>query len=98
MYADRMTRSIKEAMSETDRRRSIQQAYNKKHGITPKTIAKAIAKEEEVIIQPGEKGDELNLDKLILDVEGQMELAAENLDFEQAIELRDKVDELKKKL
>ena len=97
MYADKKTQSIKEAISETNRRREIQLAYNKKHGITPTTIVKAIA-EEEVVIEPGEKGKELELDKLILDLEGQMQLAAEELEFEKAIELRDRIDNLKKKL
>ena len=69
----------------------------KKSGITPASIIKAIA-EEEVVIEPGEKGEELNLDKLIIDLEGQMEAAAENLEFEKAIELRDKIEHLKKKL
>lgn len=97
MYADTMTRSIKEAVAETDRRRKIQQAYNKKHGITPTTIVKSIA-EEEVVIEPGESGEEFKLDKLIIDLEGQMAVAAENLEFEKAIELRDKIEQLKKKL
>ena len=95
MYADRMTGSIKEAISETDRRRQIQLSYNKKHGITPKSIIKAIA-EEEVVITPGEKGKEFNLDKLIIDLEGRMQAAAEELNFEKAIELRDKIEKLKK--
>ena len=92
-----MTGSIKEAISETNRRRKIQIAYNKKHGITPKSIVKAIA-EEEVVIEPGEKGKELEFDKLIIDLEGQMEAAAESLNFEKAIELRDKIDKLKEKI
>jgi len=94
MYGDKMTESMKEAIRETDRRRKIQLAYNKKHGITPKSIIKAIA-EEEVVIEPKEKGKELDLDKLIIDLEGQMRLAAETLEFEKAIELRDKIDKLK---
>ncbi len=97
LYADKMTGSIKEAVAETERRRKIQQAYNKKHKITPKSIIKAII-EEEVVIEPGEKGKELDLDKLIIDLEGQMRAAAEAMDFEKAIELRDKVESLKFKL
>lgn len=97
MYADTMTRSIKQAVSETERRRKIQIAYNKKHGITPQSIMKAIA-EEEVVVEPGEKGGELKLDKLILDLEGQMQAAVENLEFEKAIEFRDKIESLRKKL
>ncbi len=94
MYADRITGSIKEAISETNRRRKIQTAYNKKHGITPKSIIKAIT-QEETVIEPGEKGLEFNVDKLIIDLEGQMRLAAEELNFEKAIELRDKIEKLK---
>jgi excinuclease ABC subunit B len=97
MYADKETNSIKEAVRETNRRRKIQIAYNQKHNITPKSIVKAIA-EEEVVIEPGEKGKELELDKLIIDLDGRMRLAAETLDFEKAIELRDKIEKLKKKL
>lgn len=97
MYADKKTRSITEAIGETQRRREIQLAYNNKHGITPQTITKAIA-ESEVVIEPDEKGKELELDKLILDLEGQMQLAAEQLEFEKAIELRDKIENLKKRL
>ncbi|MAF13426.1 MAG: excinuclease ABC subunit B [Parcubacteria group bacterium] len=97
MYADRQTGSIRDAINETNRRRKVQADYNKKHGITPKSIVKAIA-EEEVVIEPGEKGKELELDKVILDLEGRMRVAAEELDFEKAIDLRDKIDSLKNKL
>ena len=93
MYADVMTRSIKAAIFETDRRRKIQLAYNKKHKITPQSIIKAVA-QAEVVIEPGEKGSELEIDKLILDIEGQMQAAAEALDFEKAIELRDRIEKL----
>ena len=97
MYADRRTDGIKQAISETERRRALQTAHNKKHGITPTTIIKSIA-EEDVVIEPNEKGDELAIDKMILDLEGQMQVASEELNFEKAIELRDKIEELKKKL
>ncbi|PIS05269.1 MAG: excinuclease ABC subunit B [Candidatus Buchananbacteria bacterium CG10_big_fil_rev_8_21_14_0_10_42_9] len=97
LYADKITGSIKRAIGETDRRRKIQLAYNKKHNITPASIKKLVAAEA-VVIEPDEKGKELDLDKLILDLEGQMQAAADRLDFEKAIELRDKVDNLKLKL
>lgn len=97
MYADRQTGSIKSAIKETNRRRKIQLEYNKKNKITPQSIIKAIA-DEEVVIEPGEKGKELELDKLIIDLEGRMQAAAEELDFEKAIELRDKIEKLKSKL
>jgi excinuclease ABC subunit B len=98
MYADTITKSMKYAIAETNRRREIQVAYNKKHGITPTTISKAIADYEEAVIEPGETGKELELDELIIDLQGQMEAAAEALEFEKAIELRDKVNQLKDKL
>ncbi|MBN1779257.1 MAG: excinuclease ABC subunit UvrB [Candidatus Buchananbacteria bacterium] len=98
MYADKKTRSIKEAVKETDRRRKIQVEYNKKHGITPQSIIKAIAQEEEAVIEPNEKGKELEIDELIVDLESQMRQAAENLEFEKAIELRDRIDSLKKQI
>ena len=85
---------MQEAIDETNRRRKIQQAYNKKHNITPKSIQKAIA-EEEVVIEPGEKGKELDRDKVIIDLELQMRQAAEDLDFEHAIDLREKINKLK---
>lgn len=97
MYADIMTGSIKATIKETDRRRQIQEDYNKKHKITPTSIIKAIAKEE-IVIEPGEKGEELELDTLLLDLQGQMDQAAEELNFELAIELRDKISNLKKQI
>ncbi len=97
MYADRMTKSIKEAIFETNRRRKIQTAYNKKHGVTPKSIIKAII-QDDVVIEPGEKGKEFDFDKLVIDLEGQMRVFAEQLNFEKAIELRNKIEELKKNL
>ncbi len=97
MYADVMTRSIKEAIKETDRRRKKQVAYNKKHNITPKTIIKSLA-DEQVQIEPGEYGKELDIDTVLIDLEGQMQLAAEQLEFEKAINLRDKIESLKKQL
>lgn len=97
MYADTKTKSIKEAIAETNRRRKLQIAHNKKHKISPKSIVKAVA-DEEVVIEPGETGKELKLDELLIDLEGQMRMAAESLDFETAIELREKIDSLKTKL
>ncbi|OGY46109.1 MAG: excinuclease ABC subunit B [Candidatus Buchananbacteria bacterium RIFCSPHIGHO2_01_FULL_44_11] len=97
MYADKITESIKEAIRETDRRRQVQLDYNKKYRITPKSIVKAIA-QEEVVIEPGEKGRALELDKMLIDLEGQMRSEAEALNFEKAIELRNKIESLKAKL
>ena len=105
MYADRVTRSMEAAISETKRRRKIQEAYNKKHKITPKTIQKAIseerlagtkrAKEEvpefDIKLIPKE-----DISHLIKELTKQMELAAQNLEFEKAAKLRDQIKEFKK--
>lgn len=103
-----MTDSIRYAVSETERRRSIQEAYNKENGITPTTIKKAvrdlisihkeIAKEEARFAKDPESMDEKELKKLIADVEKRMRQAAAELDFETAATLRDNMIELKKYL
>ncbi len=108
MYADNMTDSMASAIEETNRRRSIQQKYNEEHGITPKTIKKAvrdlisiskmIAKEELEFEKDPESMDRKELGKVIADVEKQMKKAAADLNFEAAAGLRDKMVELKKKL
>lgn len=105
MYADNMTKSLTAAISETERRRTIQDTYNKEHGITPETVKKAInsgierlkAKDESVTKKIG-----LNLKKipkdeyphLINDLRSQMDLASANLEFEKAAELRDLIKEI----
>ncbi|RKJ50678.1 excinuclease ABC subunit UvrB [bacterium 1XD42-54] len=108
MYADTITESMQVAMSETQRRREIQEAYNKEHGITPQTIkkavrdlisiSKAIAKEEKKLEKDPESMSRKELEKLIADVQKQMKKAAAELDFETAAELRDRMIELKKYL
>ena len=107
MYADTITDSMRKAIEETKRRRSIQEAYNKEHGITPKTIRKEIpeliratqtAEAEEKYITKVTKGKKLTkseLDKLIAALEQEMKEAAKALDFERAAELRDTIFELK---
>ena len=107
MYADKMTDSMKKAIDETKRRRLIQEAYNKEHGIVPKTIIKKIpdiiratqaAEAEETYVTKVTKGKKLTkaeLDKLIATLEIEMKDAAKALDFERAAELRDTVFELK---
>ena len=95
-------------MSETQRRREIQEAYNKEHGITPQTIkkavrdlisiSKAIVKEEKKLEKDPESMSRKELEKLIADVQKQMKKAAAELDFETAAELRDRMIELKKYL
>ncbi len=108
MYADTITDSMKKAIEETERRRKIQEAYNKEHGITPKTIKKAvrdlisISKAAEEATAKLEKDPESmsvkELNKLIKDVTKRMQQAAAELNFEAAAELRDKMRELKQHL
>ena len=106
MYADNMTDSMRRAIDETERRRAIQEAYNKEHGITPTTIkkavrdliavSKAVAETEMKLEKDPESMNRKELTKLIAKVEKQMRAAAADLNFEQAAELRDKMIELKK--
>ena len=108
MYADNMTDSMRKAIGETERRRAIQEEYNKAHGITPTTIkkavrdliavSKAVAKTEDKLKKDPESMNRKELTKLISQVEKQMRAAAADLNFEQAAELRDKMIELKKNL
>ncbi len=108
MYADTMTESMEKAITETNRRRSIQQAYNQAHHITPQTIHKAvrdlisISKAAETASMKMEKDPESmsrkELEKLIAKVKKQMQAAAAELNFEAAVELRDQMRELMKHL
>ncbi|MBI5733895.1 MAG: excinuclease ABC subunit UvrB [Candidatus Kerfeldbacteria bacterium] len=106
MYADTITKSMKQAISETERRRRVQADYNKAHQITPQTIIKAIAEDRLAGNKPVEEIPllkQLNLQKLdrvevahiIRDLENQMALASANLEFERAATLRDQIKELK---
>ena len=108
MYADNITRSMRKAIDETNRRREIQMAYNEEHGITPQTIIKdirdSISAKKEVI-----KDDEIfeleesaninddNIEEHLAELEQQMFAAAEKFEFEQAAKLRDTIAELKEK-
>ena len=105
MYADEVTRSMERAINETNRRRKIQDEYNKKHNITPKTIKKGIREIIEATIVAEEeveyKDDAFTkeeIEGMILGLETAMLKAAEELNFEKAAELRDKIIELRKKL
>ena len=108
MYADTMTESMEKAISETERRREIQKAYNKEHGITPKTIQKSvrelisiskdIAHKEMQFKKDPEEMDKAELEKLIADIQKKMKKAAAELNFEAAAEYRDKMVELKNML
>ncbi|MBK5514356.1 excinuclease ABC subunit UvrB [Bacillus sp. TH11] len=105
MYADRITRSMGIAIEETQRRRSIQEAYNEKHGITPKTIQKGVrdvirattAAEDTEIYEatPAKKMTKKERENTIAKMEKEMKEAAKALDFERAAELRDLLLELK---
>ena len=108
MYADNMTDSMRLAIDETKRRRAIQEAYNKEHGITPKTIKKAvrdaisISKEAEEVPKKQEKDPESmsrkELEAALKDVQKRMKQAAAELNFEEAVVLRDRMIVLKKQL
>jgi excinuclease ABC subunit B len=106
MYADHITNSMRRTLDETDRRREIQEAYNQEHGITPTGIAKDVEKGMRPDLPEEAKRAKLNLNKipkdeykhLIKDLSGQMDLAAANLEFEKAAELRDIIADIKKKL
>jgi excinuclease ABC subunit B len=107
MYADNMTGSMKAAIDETNRRRSIQDDYNKAHGIKPKSIAKEVGEGLRAIIPMKEDtAPKLDLKKIpvdeyphmIRDLTAQMELAAANLEFEKAAELRDLIEDISKKV
>ena len=98
MYADTISDSMKEAIDETERRRSIQEEYNKVHGIIPKTIMKeirdVISNEEEVVEKETKKMSKKEKADLIDNIEKEMKKAALDLDFERAMELRDMLFEL----
>ena len=112
MYADKMTEAIKGALEETERRRAVQLAYNEEHGITPVSIVKGISDIAEFLTleQPhvpgkrrrgrkeveGMSGSEI--EKLIVDLEQEMFVAAEELRFEYAAKLRDEIKDLRREL
>ncbi len=108
MYGDVMTRSMKAAIDETNRRRAIQEAYNTEHGITPTSVAKEIGEGLRAIIPMKEDDKKAKLDlrkipkdeyaSLLKELSAQMELASANLEFEKAAELRDIIADLKLKM
>ena len=100
MYADVITGSMQRALSETKRRREIQQQYNAEHGITPKTIIKE-AKISIGITSKKSASDEVKLADIPAEIEklkALMKVASAQLDFERAIEIRDTISQLRKKL
>lgn len=108
MYGDKITGAMNYAITETNRRRAIQDQYNKDHGITPHSVNKAIDEGLRAIIpvDDSKKKHKLNLNKipvdeyknLMEDLTAQMQLAAANLEFEKAAELRDTISEIKERL
>lgn len=105
MYADKMTAAMKAAIGETERRRVIQTAHNKKHGITPQTIVKAV---RDLQMERKDKNKKKHIDtkkipreelgRFVKSLEAQMDLAVQNLEFEKAAELRDEIEEIKTKM
>ena len=103
MYADHITESMEKAISETNRRREIQQSYNKEHNITPHSVKKEVSEGLRALIPEKKKDDKLNLKKvppeeiptLIKELTSEMKLAAANLDFERAADLRDLIEKIK---
>jgi excinuclease ABC subunit B len=97
LYGDAMTDSMKRAIAETKRRRDMQVAFNQEHGIVPKTIIKPV-KEKEVDIKDTKHVPKNEIPNVVIELEKRMQDAAENLDFEQAIALRDQIRKLNERL
>ena len=111
LYADKMTMSMRTAMQESDRRRTLQQAYNKEHNITPQSVQREVTKsisDLQAAIQAASKSNkgkkaleaartDEELHKRLVEIEVEMRTAAENLDFETAIRLREEWRRLQKK-
>ena len=97
LYADKMTGSIKSAMGETERRRTLQMEFNEKHGIVPQTIRKPI-REQVAEITDVKYVPKAEIPNLIIHYESEMNLAADMLDFERAIHLRDLIRDLERKM
>ena len=106
MYADKITRSMRVALDETNRRREIQQKYNEENGITPKSVASEIKEGLRAILPAKDKKPKLDLKKIprdewqnvITDLTAQMKAASASLEFELAADLRDQIVEIRKKL
>jgi excinuclease ABC subunit B len=97
LYADTMTDSMKRAIAETRRRRELQVAFNKKHNIIPQTIIKPV-KDKEVDIRDTKHVPKTEIPNVVIELEKQMQDAADNLDFERAIALRDQIRKLNERL
>jgi len=97
LYADTLTGSIREAVAETERRRKLQLEYNAIHHITPQTIRKPVP-EKEVDIKDTRHIPKSEIPNLLVELEARMHQAADRLDFEEAIRMRDMIGELKQKM
>ena len=107
LYADQVTDGMRQAINETDRRRMLQVAYNEKHRITPRSVEKAIREgiedvakeeaEETVREAVGFDPDQYDLEQVVAELEQEMEMHAQNLQFERAADLRDQIAELRQK-
>lgn len=101
MYADELTDSMEKAITETNRRRKIQEQYNEEHGITPKTIQKSVRDNiamtmvEDISVEYKLEKNE-NIEEVIAELTDQMLQLASDMEFEKAAELRDKIRELEK--
>ena len=98
MFADRITDAMKHAIDETNRRRQIQDEYNKQHGIIPKTIIKEVKNTIEITKKARNNLTKVDAAKEIERLKGLMKVASANLDFELAIEYREEISKLKKRL
>ncbi len=111
MYADKTTKAMRVALSETDRRRAIQVAYNEEHGITPETVIKGISEMSDFLamestspakrrtrVDDGVTRTPEELEKIVVELEEEMIVAAEDLRFEEAARIRDELKELKRDL
>ena len=98
MYADRITDSMERAITETNRRREIQQKYNEEHNITPRTIKKNISDVIAATQAEEETSPKLNAQKVIVQLEDEMRKAADELRFEDAAKIRDRIKRLKKEV
>ena len=97
MYADRTTKSMEHTLSETMRRRKKQMQYNKDHGIVPKTIIKSVP-DQEVALDDSKLKSTHDITNEIIDLDAQMKKYSEELDFEGAIECRDRIKRLEKEI
>jgi excinuclease ABC subunit B len=97
LYADNLTDSIKNAVAETERRRNLQLQFNDEHGITPTTITKPI-KEKVVEVSDTKHIPKQDIPNMIIELETEMKIAADKLDFEKAIALRDKIKKMRERI